>query len=207
MFSANKSYIVPSRSTITKKVDDKICLVKKDLSKEIQDDIADHKTISITSDGGNSGDLNKTKKNTLTISRVTEDFHLKTDIVAVPEAKGSQEAVVIRRQWKEELLKIGYDDSWIINVTTDGAANFRSARAQGRHEDVGLPTKFTTDCVDHQIHLLVEESIKNQLIMSEAIKKGRALVTHFSRASQSRQMLRAIQEELGTAKLCPIVGT
>ena len=50
MFSANKSYIVPSRSTITRKVDDKICLVKKDLSKEIQDDIADHKTISITSD-------------------------------------------------------------------------------------------------------------------------------------------------------------
>ena len=83
----------------------------------------------------------------------------------------------------------------------------RAARAPGRHEDVGLPTKFTTDCVDHQIHLLVEESIKNQFIMSEAIKKSRALVTHFSRASQSRQMLRAIQEELGTAKLCPIVGT
>ena len=207
MFSANKSYIIPSRSTITRKIDEKICSVKQDLSNEIQNDIAIHKTISITSDGGNSGDLNKTKKNTLTISRVTEDFQLKTDIVAVPVAKGSQEAVVIRRQWKEELLKIGYDCSWIVNVTTDGASNFRSARAPGRHEDVGLPTKFTSDCVDHQIHLLVEESIKNLLSMSEALKKGKALVTHFSRASLSRQMLRAIQEELGTAKLCPIIGT
>ena len=120
MFSANKSYIVPPRSTITRKIDEKICSVKKDLSKEIQNYIAIHKTISITSDG-DSGDRNKTKKNTVTVSRVTEDFQLKTDIVAVPVAKGSQEAVVIRRQWKEELLKIGYDDSWFVNVTTNGA--------------------------------------------------------------------------------------
>ena len=102
---------------------------------------------------------------------------------------------------------MGYDDSWVVNVTTDGASNFRSARAPGRHEDVGLPTMFTTDCVDHQIHLLVEESIKNLLRMAEALKKGKALVTHFFRASLSRQMLRAIQEELGTVKLCLIIGT
>ena len=207
MFSANNSYILPSRTTITKKIDLKICNVRKELAKEINDDIVCHKTISITSDGGNSGDLMKTKKNTLTVSRVTEDFILKTDVVAVPEAKGSQEAVVIRRQWKEELLKIGYDASWTVNVTTDGASNFRSARAPGRHEDVGLPTKFTSDCVDHQIHLAVEESTKLLIRMSEALKKGKALVTHFSRASLSRQLLRSIQEELGTTKLCPIVGT
>ena len=207
LFSANNSYIIPSRRTITKKVDEKIIKVKQDLASEIREDISKHKTISITSDGGNSGDLNKTKKNTLTISRVNENFVLKTDIVAVPEAKGSQEAVKIRRQWKEELLKIGYDESWHVNVTTDGAANFRSARAKGRHEDVGLPTKYTTDCVDHQIHLAVEESIKNILNMAEALKKGKALVNHFSRANLSRQMLKSIQEELGTQKLCPIVGT
>ena len=78
MFSANKSYILPSRSTITRQIDDKIICVKKNLAKEIQNDIAVHKTISITSDGGNSGDLSETKKNTVTISRVTEDFKLKT---------------------------------------------------------------------------------------------------------------------------------
>ena len=207
LFSANNSYIIPSRRTITRKVDEKIIKVKQDLASEICMDISKHKTISITSDGGNSGDLNKTKKNTLTISRVNENFVLKTDIVAVPEAKGSQEAVKIRRQWKDELLKIGYDDTWHVNVTTDGAANFRSARARGRHEDVGLPTKYTTDCVDHQIHLAVEESIRNIINMAEALKKGKALVNHFSRANLSRQMLTAIQEELGTQKLCPIVGT
>ena len=92
------------------------------------------------------------------------------------------------------MLKIGYDDRWVVNVTTDGADD----------EDVGLPTKFTTDCVDHQIHLLVEESIKNLLKMSEALKKGKALVTHFSRASLSRQKLRAIQEELVQQSSVPL---
>ena len=72
IFSANKSYVIPSRSTITRKIDAKIIKVKEELKAEINDDISEHKTIAITSDGGSSGDLNKTKKNTLTVSRITE---------------------------------------------------------------------------------------------------------------------------------------
>ena len=207
LFATNRSYTIPSRRTITRKIDEKITNVKKDLKAEINVDIAVHKSIAITSDGGNSGDINKTKKNSLTVSRITEDFHMKTDIVSVPQAKGSQEGVVIRRQWKEELLKIGYTDDWKVNVTTDGASNFRSARASGRHEEVGLPTNYTSDCVDHQIHLLVEESIMKLPAMKNALKNGKSLVTHFSRSSLSRQLLRSIQEDLGVPKLCPIIGT
>ena len=191
LFKANKSYVVPSRYTITRKIDEKINKVKKDLKEEINKDIENLKCISITSDGGNSGDIFKTKKNTITVSRVTEDFELKTDTVAVPVAKGSQEGVVIRSQWKEELLKIGYTDDWSVNVTTDGAANFRSARMVGRHHDVGLMTKYTTDCVDHQIHLLIEESLRNQAAMKASIKKK--LLNHFSRSSLSRRVLRYIR--------------
>ena len=207
LFKANKSYVVPSRQTITRKIDEKINKVKKDLKEEINKDIENLKCISITSDGGNSGDIFKTKKNTITVSRVTEDFELKTDTVAVPVAKGSQEGVVIRSQWKEELLKIGYTDDWSVNVTTDGAANFRSARMVGRHHDVGLMTKYTTDCVDHQIHLLIEESLRNQAAMKASIKKGKKLINHFSRSSLSRQLLRSIQTELGLPELCPVIGT
>ena len=207
MFFANKSYVMPSRSTITRKIDAKIIKVKEELKAEINADISVHKTISITSDGGSSGDLNKTKKNTLTVSRITEDFCLKTDVISLPEAKGSQEGVVIRSQWKEELMKIGYDSTWIVNATTDGASNFRSARNPSRHADVGLPTKYTTDCLDHQIHLGVEESIKNLPGMKESLKKGKALRNHFSRAPLSRQLLRSIQEELGLPLLCSVTGT
>ena len=207
IFSANKSYVIPSRSTITRKIDAKIIKVKEELKAEINDDISEHKTIAITSDGGSSGDLNKTKKNTLTVSRITEDFCLKTDVISLPEAKGSQGGVVIRSQWKEELVKIGYNSTWIVNATTDGASNFRSARTPGRHADVGLPTKYTTDCLDHQIHLGVEESTKNLLGMKESLRKGKALRNHFSRAPLSRQLLRSIQEELGLPLLCSVTGT
>ena len=43
--------------------------------------------------------------------------------------------------------------------------------------------------------------------MSEALRNGKAIITSFSRSSLSRQLLRSIQEELGAAKLCPIIGT
>jgi hypothetical protein len=76
-----------SRSTITRKIDAKIIKVKEDLKADINADISEHKTIAITSDGGRSGDLNKTKKNTLTVRRITEDFCLKTDVISLPEAK------------------------------------------------------------------------------------------------------------------------
>ena len=181
--------------------------VKKDLKEEINKDIENIKCISITSDGSNSSDMFKTKKNTITVSRVTEDFQLKTDTVAVPVAKGSQEGAIIRSQWKEELLKIGYTEDWSVNVTTDGAANFRSARMFGRHHDVGLLTKYTTDCVDHQIHLLIEESLKNHAAMKASIKAGKKLLNHLSRSSLSRQLIRSIQSELGLPELCPIIGT
>ena len=207
LFKANKSYVLPSRPTITRKIDEKIIKVKKSLKEEINKDIESLKCISITSDGGNSGDIFKTKKNTITVSRVTEDFELKTDTVAVPVAKGSQEGAVIRAQWKEELLKIGYTDDWSVNVTTDGASNFRSARTVGRHHDVGLVTKYTSDCVDHQIHLLIEESLKSQAEMKASIRGGKKLLNHFSRSSASRQLLRSIQTELGLPELCPVIGT
>ena len=62
---------------------------------------------------------------------MTKNFCLKTDTVAVPVAKGSQEAVVIRTQWKQELDKVGLPVDCHISVTTDGASNFRSARNPG----------------------------------------------------------------------------
>jgi hypothetical protein len=54
-----KSYVMPSRSTTTRKIDAKIIKVKEDLKAEINADISDDKTIAITSDGRSSGDLNK----------------------------------------------------------------------------------------------------------------------------------------------------
>lgn len=73
-FRLNSGYTLFSRRELGRKVDKKIENLKAALTKEIQDDIKSHNSIHITSDGGNSGDQNKTKKNTLTVSRITDDF-------------------------------------------------------------------------------------------------------------------------------------
>jgi hypothetical protein len=74
LYQANNGYVLPSDKELRRKVDERIESIKVDLSKEIQADIKSHPTIAITSDGGNSGDQNKTKKNILTVSRITDDF-------------------------------------------------------------------------------------------------------------------------------------
>ena len=75
----------------------------------------------------------------VTFHRTTKDFKLKSDTLAVIKISGSQNANDVRRQFKEVLQKYGYDESWRINMTTDGASVMKSARAgraPGRHPQV-----------------------------------------------------------------------
>ena len=76
-----------------------------------------------------------------------------------------------------------------------------------RHADAGLNIKYVTDCVDHQVHLLVEESLRVNDGMKQAVENGHSVVVHFSKAALSRQALKSIQEELGLQVLCPMIGT
>ena len=93
------------------------------------------------------------------LTRITEDFRLKTDTLAVKVAEGSQTGEVIRMDWKNILDKFGYDSSWKINATTDAAKNEKSARGKNRHPHVGLNIKYETDCVDHQVIFCLFNSI------------------------------------------------
>ena len=151
MHKMHSGYTLMSENELARKVDVKIETVKEILSREIQEDVKIHKSVSLTSDGGTSGDQNKTKKNTLTLSRITENWEMKTDTIALSKAVGSQTGPVLRAQWKQELLKVGYSPEWRVLVTTDAAPNEKSARALDRHEDVGLVIEYATDCVDHQV--------------------------------------------------------
>ena len=151
MHKMHRGYTLMSEKALARKVDVKIENVKGILSREIQEDVKIHKSVSLTSDGGTSGDQNKTKKNTLTLSRITENWEMKTDTVALAKAVGSQTGPVLRAQWKQELLKVGYTPEWRVLVTTDAAPNEQSAWALDRHEDIGLAIEYATDCVDHQV--------------------------------------------------------
>ena len=50
----------------------------------------------------------------LTITRCTKDFKIKTDLVALISCEGGQTGEVIRSDVKNELDKIGRDESWLL---------------------------------------------------------------------------------------------
>ena len=94
-----------------------------------------------------------------------------------------------------------------MSATTDAAANVRSARQVGRHEEIGLAINFEADCCDHQIQLVGKDSLKNSDLLKESLKKGRKLIAHFSKSTLSRQLLVTIQKELNLQVKWILVGT
>ena len=160
LFNFHSGYIAPSRTTIMKLIEKKVVDAETALAKEIKEDIVDTKTVSVTTDGGPSHDQNKTKKNSITVSRITSNWKLKTDTLGLEVAVGSQTGEVLRTVVKRRLDKFGMgegEEGWSINMTTDDASAPRSARAPNRHAGVGLHVKYDTACLDHQFHLLVRK--------------------------------------------------
>jgi hypothetical protein len=127
---------------------------KEALKIELKVDLKETNTCSVTTDRGPSQNKNKTKKNTVTISRINSEWKMKTDTLALVVAEGSQTGVVLRTMVKDVLDDFGYD-VWDVNMTTDNASAPRSVRDPTRHPEVGLIIKYDVMCIDHQIHLLV----------------------------------------------------
>jgi hypothetical protein len=145
MFAAEPAYICSSHTSVRTKFDAFAQDLKKDLKKELEKDLSevDDKSVHITSDHGTSHDRFRSHKNVLTLARCTTDFEIKTDTIAVMKCDGSQTGDVIRQDVKNELDKVGRDDSWIVNWVTDGEAKQISARTPGKHPRVGLRTHHT----------------------------------------------------------------
>ena len=65
--------------------------------------------------------------------------------------------------------------------------------------------KYEAACVDHQIHLLIEESNTVVPMLVEALDKGHTFVTSLSRHPIARREMLHIQKEQGIKRpLCPI---
>ena len=98
---------------------------------------------------------------------------------------------------KYGIIKANDEDKIHMNMTTDAAAPMRLARHK---KDPELRFDSDTDCVDHQINLLIDESSEEVPEMKESIKRGHAVITHFSRSSRRREEFRNIQKRLGTSQ-------
>ena len=117
MHALDPRYVCPSRKKIAREIDSQREDMEKQMTElspheEFKDVFSDIKSASLTSDGGKGKDKMKTKKNTLTIHYITNDFHLKTDTLAVAPTKGKQDAKLLMSEWKKglgnyELIMVG----------------------------------------------------------------------------------------------------
>ena len=70
-----------------------------------------------------------------------------------------------------------------------------------------MNTMFVVLCLDHTIHLVVEDSIKGLFVRLDANRKNWALVTYFVQSGKQRQLLLNCMEELGFGRLSVVQGT
>jgi hypothetical protein len=62
------------------------------------------------------------------VSRTTDNFVIKKDIIQMLKCEESQTGKQIRTDVKEALIKgAGYEEDWIVNWVTDGEAKQLSA--------------------------------------------------------------------------------
>ena len=128
-------------------------------------------------------DKNKTKKNTLTAHYI-KDWHLPSETLQVVPTEGCQDNVKIRSEWKEALnkfkiLKKTDEEKIHLSMTTDAAAPMKLARQ--KTTDPELKFENESDCFDHQVHLLIDESSLEVVKLNEALKKGHTIIKHFSK--------------------------
>ena len=106
------AYICPSKTTLTRMVDQYIVKSKEDLKKEFENDFneVEDKVVHLTSDHGTSSDRFKSHKNALTVSRCTNNFVIKTDTVSLIHCDGWEPdwpyhqkrcKGKVRRDWKD----------------------------------------------------------------------------------------------------------
>ena len=203
-------YIMPSRTTVTRKFDEFSEKIKEDFKSEIAEDLKNvrDKVINITSDHGTSHDKLESHKNALTISRCDKNFVIKTDTVALINCEGSQTGSVIRRDIKNKIEELGINVSEVvINWTTDGEAKQVSARSRGRHPAVGMETFHTSSCVDHTAHLAAESSLNLCPEIKASVDKCRRFVNVVKDSNLKKEAFYNVMKEQGQEPLSIRRGT
>ena len=212
LFQLDPNYICPSRVTITKLFDNMAEKVQADLKKEMFEDILDvggSRSIHIMTDHGVGNDVMKTKKNVVIVSRITKDWKLKTDTVAIITCTESQTGANIKKSVKEALEKsIGFDSTCSASWVSDGAPNVASARKPSNHRTIGMNIVHDGWCVDHLLDLCGQDSLKQNVdTLSDAIEKMKKLVNFFGKSTPARQFLAKKMIENGLDPKRTVRGT
>ena len=162
LFQACPGYVVPSESTVGRMVDKEFNEMVKYLNAEISTAVNQsfHKTIHVTYDHVTSSDRFHTKKLGVSLHYVTKQLVMKSETIVAMKCVGKQSWVVNRDKVKKLLeMHSGWSSDWKICVITDRAKNVVSLRSTNRHNEVGLTISYEASCVDHLLHLVIEDTI------------------------------------------------
>jgi hypothetical protein len=108
---------------------------------------------------------------------------------------------------KTKLEEFGYNSTWRVCATTDGASNVVAARMPGRFPEVGLNIVKAGTCVDHTIHLVVEDALDKTVEINRAVKTVRPLVEYLKDSNIALQAFLDISQQIGLGVISPIQGT
>lgn len=212
MFKANPGLVLPSRHTIARRVDTEFLKIEAALKEEINTKVnkTSHKTVHATYDHGTSGDRFRTKKLGVSLHYMDAELKMTTETLGAITCTGSQTGPVIREKVKDVLVRrAGWEPGWRVCPTTDGASNVVSSRSITRHPAVGLTVTYEASCVDHTLHLCIEDALAmaNVVNIQQAIARVRAFVDFFKQSNIALQAFLQMQEELGMAVITPVQGT
>ena len=210
LHTAEPNFICPGRTTHTAQFDIAAAKVKADLKKEIVKDVttAGHKTITVTSDHGTHSDRFHTKENAVTLSRTTENFVIKKDIIQMLKCEESQTGKQIRTEVKEALIKgAGYEEDWIVNWVTDGEAKQLNATDPTKHPELGMKICHRNKCVDHTLELGSEDTVKQCVEMKTSLQKERDFVNYMKDSYLARAAFHKMMIDAGVEPLAIIQGT
>ena len=163
--------------------------MKKSLKHEIVNDVtkAETNTITVVSDHGTSGDVQRTKKNAVVVLRTTADFVIKKDVVKMITCEESQTGKQIKKEVKAALVEhAGMEENWIINWKTDGEAKQLNASDPSKNEEISMRIGHRGKCVDHTLELASEESVKQSTSLRNAIAKQHAIVNFMKDSSKAK---------------------
>ena len=211
LFKFNPSYVAPSASTVGRLVDELKVEAKSALKEEVSSEVnkTSHRVVHITFDHGTSSDRFHSKKLGISLHYLTSNWEMQSETLGEFKCEGSQTGAVIREKVKEALMEVGYDGSWLVCVTTDNAKNVASARAVGRHAQVGLNVVYDGGCVDHLLHLVIEEAMAPSDLkpMKDGLEKVSHLVKYMKESSLALEAFLQSQQDLGMNPISPIQGT
>ena len=132
---------------------------------------------------------------------------IKSDTIRLVRAVESQPTDIVWATIKKVLYTFGYEVNWRVKATTDGEATMVAACQINCFPQAGLNTNLLRNCVDHTIHLDVDESLGIVKKLDATIKKVWKFVNYLVESCMVRQNLSELMKILGLPILAPMQGT